>query len=188
MTEDHECRVCDHQCRLMVFVVRDLDAPPSSQLHSLPVHLRQRLYCLPTSPHPAPSAVRLHCWQHFLLLPEITLPTDMMGQSAQELSLPWEWPLMPDWWQMAYWTRLLSLLSCGSALAPGGSLGMHFPTLSSLCGSSLDNSPWVAAFPSLSHVSTLQPSRTGVSWGYFPYNYYSESLSQRQLLEVSTLW
>lgn len=127
-------------------------------------------------------------WQRFLLLPEITLPTDMMGQSAQELSLPWEWPLMPDWWQMAYWTRLLSLLSCGSALAPGGSLGMHLPTLSSLCGSSLDNSPWVAAFPSLSHVSTLQPSRTGVSWGYFPYNYYSESLSQRQFLEVSTLW
>lgn len=28
---------CDHQCRLMVLVLRDLDAPPSSQFEFLPI-------------------------------------------------------------------------------------------------------------------------------------------------------
>lgn len=123
--------------------------------------------------------------QRFLLLPEPTLPNHVTGQSAQELSPPWEWSLMSD----RRWH-----IQRPSSFSP--KWGAVRCVLSLLPGVSVDTDPflWVVAhliihldwliihlFLLTSPPATLPP--TGVFLGSSP----TLAMTPSQLLGVSTL-
>lgn len=160
---------CDLQSRLMVLIVRDLNAPLSSQFRFLPIILVVDA----TATHPRPLTLTpSEGWPHFyhpgfLLAARgyFAHPCDRPECSGfvttlevaldvwQELaySIP-QFPL-PKWDTVSFVLHWLPEVSCGCSIL-------------SLSGSSLNNSPWLAAFPLPSQVFTCHPSS---NWCFLPY-------------------